>query len=886
MGRFRPDGEVFKAPTPEERRKIVLAALEHGLQRIRQRFPGVFQIVVVDHNGSIRRNWTDRRLSQEIIRLLYSFCLSDGQDLTADRSIKESWAGVVEFIGERVVYSTLCEPDRGFFDASKNDDRRYFFYSTTPDFGIFVHARRTSTWPVLSIVDRGNRLADFPSMKDFECGVMEVSNPTSTPKSVVEAFGEFQKFGASSIELGGKLFGFSVFNSDFVLWVSTRENRLKSYSQYQPVLVLSGAVLFFVSSLFLYRLQYRSGEVYFSIRWQLVLFFGYAGGLPIMFLAGASMDYLREKYETGIRETHEKMEQMLWRIDDGFKTLRGRYEILLQKRLKSIEAKKSGGKSVFDLLAKTGEELQGSDLFLHNQNGKVVWTSRETLARGKSSGKASGKFFEKAIQNVIAQINHSKDDKFDLVSLAAEDMGNEENPFLQIRQNMRRIVRLEANGNLRGRMFFAPVLDAGGKAKFLLRGFWTKAKLDDFYVTGRLKTIQSRYPSTFLFAMSFSHRYIFPRNFRFRNEVKKFAGDLFISQGTVYGKFRKNASDYLITGICTKELDSGILFAIKPLRLIELEISRLRGKVWVFNLIMVLFCMFLGFLLSERFLLPIRNLAAGVKAIEERKFRYRLRSGEKDEFGRLAETFNEVIGSLAELDVARIVQESLFPQEELAAGDYRIYGVSHSATQLGGDYFDLKLLPDGRIFFLIGDVSGHGIPAALIMAMAKALVEKECENPTTTEKIMLPFNRLIFKTMKWRRMMTCFMGILDPQANILTLTNAGHNYPFFFRQGEPPFNVEIRSPPLGTSKVPKLSSKVIQMLPGDRIFFYTDGLIEAKSNGAILGYDLVLEKVSRIITFDPKSSCADIIQWHRSLTGNAPQEDDITIAILSRAPAA
>ncbi|NCO69123.1 MAG: SpoIIE family protein phosphatase, partial [Acidobacteria bacterium] len=170
----------------------------------------------------------------------------------------------------------------------------------------------------------------------------------------------------------------------------------------------------------------------------------------------------------------------------------------------------------------------------------------------------------------------------------------------------------------------------------------------------------------------------------------------------------------------------------------------------------------------------------------------------------------------------------------LKLGQFEILGKSTSVSYLGGDYFDYFVLNDRFAVVLIGDVTGHGVPAALLMAMAKSAVKiRSAEEATNVIATLEKLNAHLFETIKRKRLMTMIYSTLDTQNSRITLGNAGHCYPYFFTAMDDRIK-QIESPafPLGARKKGRFGEVSLTLCAGDALIFYTDGLVESvRSNG-------------------------------------------------------
>ena len=198
---------------------------------------------------------------------------------------------------------------------------------------------------------------------------------------------------------------------------------------------------------------------------------------------------------------------------------------------------------------------------------------------------------------------------------------------------------------------------------------------------------------------------------------------------------------------------------------------------------------------------PIKMLAWRADQIARGDLETRVEISSGDEIGMLGENFNYMADRLLilmretaekatlekELEVARTIQETLVPPPDPVERQYvRLAGYFLPASQCGGDWWTVHDMPDGRILVVIGDVTGHGVPSAMITAAAKAacdVVRATEGDKLTVTRLLEVMNRAIFESAKRKFVMTCFASILDPKRKTITYANAGHNFPYLFRPG-------------------------------------------------------------------------------------------------------
>ncbi|NLI76250.1 MAG: SpoIIE family protein phosphatase [Candidatus Riflebacteria bacterium] len=337
----------------------------------------------------------------------------------------------------------------------------------------------------------------------------------------------------------------------------------------------------------------------------------------------------------------------------------------------------------------------------------------------------------------------------------------------------------------------------------------------------------------------------------------------------------------LMSGIFAPENDEHVYFAASTDQAIQADLRFLAWRLGATGIGLVAFGLALGLLLSRQFLRPLGRFGEGLTAIRARDFRKRLPVEGGDEFARLAETYNTVLEGMADLEVARIVQETFFPREPLRAAGWEVFGSTLSASRVGGDYFDYFPLPDGRWLLVIGDITGHGVAASLGVAMAKAVV---CHpgNPDHPSGIMTLMNGMVMGGLEQSRMMTCFLAIFDPRDGRFVATNAGHNFPYLVGPGAAG-EMAIRHPMLGFKTRKPFEEVAWTLGPDDWICLYTDGLIEALGlDGASIGYEEFRAGLPGWRRPDATATHDAIRSWHAARRAVPALDDDATLVILQR----
>jgi serine phosphatase RsbU (regulator of sigma subunit) len=385
-----------------------------------------------------------------------------------------------------------------------------------------------------------------------------------------------------------------------------------------------------------------------------------------------------------------------------------------------------------------------------------------------------------------------------------------------------------------------------------------------------------------LFAIREDSRKWFPPEAYRLSGLREFAYKVRLNEGFYADTISFKGQDYWAFGLRGKNLQGYYLLAVFPRYVMEKQIRQLRSGIGWGLLLLLLISLLTGYVVADTFLNPIGELGAGIRAIQDGETTFRIQSKEKDEFGAVAQAFNGLMEHLDEMNAGKLVQQELLPRKMLEVGEYRMVGFCRPATDLGGDYFDYLPIDANRFLVVTGDVTGHGIPAALVMAIAKGIVTRYARFPETLENLLRSLNQVFLEGVKRKKFMTLIALSMDAANHSGTIINCGQCYPILWsKAGESDF-LELKGAMMGVSAKLKLFPQEIRLAPGDRLLFYTDGLVESfpatDRDGFSLFKDFVLSRPRLPI----EEACLDILDNHPfSLTGK-PRPDDFTIVMLER----
>lgn len=256
------------------------------------------------------------------------------------------------------------------------------------------------------------------------------------------------------------------------------------------------------------------------------------------------------------------------------------------------------------------------------------------------------------------------------------------------------------------------------------------------------------------------------------------------------------------------------------------------------------------------------------------------------ERARLHET--EVSGKRLEeqLNIAREIQRSFLPYHNPQLEGYDIAGKNISSGQVGGDYYDFINIVDSHLGIAVGDVSGKGIPAALIMASFRASLIAEIRNNYSIRTICQKVNSLLCESLEPGNYVTAIYGVLDSRNHIFTFSNCGHNLPILLRATGEVEYLREGGPVLGVQPDAKFEERALVVNPGDLMVFYTDGVTEVFNDAGVeFGLDRLVEVIRA--NRDKTSEQIETVIYDvvKSYASERHVFDDLTMVIVKRAKA-
>jgi serine phosphatase RsbU (regulator of sigma subunit) len=312
----------------------------------------------------------------------------------------------------------------------------------------------------------------------------------------------------------------------------------------------------------------------------------------------------------------------------------------------------------------------------------------------------------------------------------------------------------------------------------------------------------------------------------------------------------------------------------------------------------------MGLALARSITSSVHELFMGTERISQGDFTHRINIESRDQLGELADSFNEMTGSIEklmqisaekkrleeELRIARQIQMSLLPRGPLEFEGLSVTALCVPAREVGGDYYDFFPLGPRRLGVLIADVSGKGTSAALYMAELKGLVLSLSQIYQSPRQMLIEVNRIISDNLDTRSFITMTYAVLDLEAATMTFARAGHTPLIYLKDGDDAgaqslvpngIVVGLRIPGAQEKFSELLEEQRVDLTRGDVIALYTDGITEAMDGAQNLFGDA---RLSRIIAEHGHLEAADlrerILREIESFVGPADQHDDMTMILI------
>lgn len=251
------------------------------------------------------------------------------------------------------------------------------------------------------------------------------------------------------------------------------------------------------------------------------------------------------------------------------------------------------------------------------------------------------------------------------------------------------------------------------------------------------------------------------------------------------------------------------------------------------------------------------------------------------ENARLYEQEKDFLQIAQELEMARSIQIKLLPKDSPEIAGFDIAGASYAAKDVGGDYFDFIELDSGRWCIALGDVSGKGIPASLLMSYLQATIRNQAVSNTTIVDCISKANDVLCRNTEANKFVTLFGGVLDPHTKTFNYINAGHNFPYHVKHNGELEELKVGGLIMGMLPSCLYEDDTIQLEPGDLIVMYSDGVTEAENElEDMYGEKRLRELIVKNRELSARGLVDQIYNEVKNFEGQTSRADDITLVAL------
>jgi sigma-B regulation protein RsbU (phosphoserine phosphatase) len=307
----------------------------------------------------------------------------------------------------------------------------------------------------------------------------------------------------------------------------------------------------------------------------------------------------------------------------------------------------------------------------------------------------------------------------------------------------------------------------------------------------------------------------------------------------------------------------------------------------------------------------VHSLYEGTQRVMRSDFSHRIKVEGRDQLAELGTSFNSMTENLerllvvakekerlqAEIEIAREVQEQLYPKTAPTVRTLRVTGLCQPARMVSGDYYDFQRLHENKLAIAIGDVAGKGISAALLMATIQSAMRMELRSSIelaapshqpvnglrlSTARMVSDLNQQLYATTSPEKYATFYFGLYDEIGGELTYTNAGHLPPILIRKGRPE-RLDINGTVVGAFPRSVYEESRVQMESGDLLICYTDGITEPENEyGEMFGEERLIDLAVKNIERDDSRIVELIMDAVRQWTSSPELQDDMTVLLARK----
>ncbi|MEW6708651.1 MAG: SpoIIE family protein phosphatase [Candidatus Riflebacteria bacterium] len=868
------------------------SVFKQKINQLKKRFPELLTLIAWNQDGTIIDEITDEKkfkyflkrtfkLLFDLSRHFEQFCPAQADFLAAK---SDEIRFLRSFLGQFLVASHLSNPylEEGFGKAILADipgNKSYFWYKVSPRLTILCFIARNenlSSHVLQQTIKETQKMfptiqAGFYPVGDF-IQIFPAPGPDLKP-FLITAAGKFNNLHSEEfIETERIISSFRHLNPSWQCFAFSYKDRLKEIKNKKFINIFRslGLLLTFAFVFFCYRL--KSGNSDISIKLKIIGLFTYATALPLLILSTIGFDYFNQMRSYLITQKQNHFHELLVEVDDQFETFISTFEfelkqsckLFLQNRPKDFSGLQKHVEKKFSL-----ESILIFDI-LGNQ-----------LQKSSTSNFVKDTFTLKQFAVSLLKLLNNRDPEVKLKGLFFDTTNFSRNMDIQ---NLGKIETFELFK--KKLLYFCFPVSSGNSLHFdaLIIFLWNMETLEKSFLLKKIDAFKNFLNSDkLIFLNPAEHKY-----YGLQQKPEKPLRRLLhraVSQSVAdSSEIRQGNSDYIASARIGKNMENSVLAMMLPQEMIESEMNRVKLSLFAIIIFALLFALCLAIIVSDQLLNPLGKLKAGIQQIGLGNYANRISIEQKNEFGKLAEALNLAGENMKELEIAQVVQENLLPESSFSNGCIQLSAKTVTMTRLGGDYYDYFDLKNSNLGIFLGDAAGHGIPAAMIMTVAKTIVSIMKETGIVSTSLLEQIQSAIYGLRKHevKSMMTAQLVEINTSIGTGSILNCGHCYPVIISSnGNKAEQLMITGLPLGVLRKVNFKSIDFALEPNDYLILYSDGFLESKNNeNEEIGSERFLDSLKKSWHPDPEKFLAAIFEANRQWA--AWQSDDLTIVLVKR----
>lgn len=876
------------------------AYIKQNIENLHKQYPSELEFVVWDEKGQVIRELTDKKsyfyAMKRVYEVFHDIVMALSSDPDTNINSLSSATGNInilrQFLGKVLLLEDLKKPyirgnDAGILLSDSTNKHNSIWYRLGDKISLlcfFSEELINSNIPLTKVINSLNA-----QKSDYICGYSTAENYSNAQTPIPQEYKTSLTLALANFEQTNN----AIYENDLVLIaLSMPKPELRCFAIH-PKLNKTWSIehqrnIKFTQSMFALMLTYFAIFLIFAFKTKFVsiaikvtsLFF-LVNLVPIAILSFFAYDYLNSASESIYDQTSEIMSKNIRALDNTYESLTYEYSQGLTKHFdqlnKKVNAEGFTQENINSLMG-TATKYYASDLTLIASDSEILFSHRENKGLVYDMG------FYKDFGACVLNFNNNHPY---VVSNQYYEKILDPNNSVVLRKSFKDAnqitkIILGTDDKSSYSYFFGDMKKFA--SNYFLYLMWSNAELQNLCLEANYTPKDRQDANISLYATSTDGKYSLPSNGGIP--------ELLLAHMETQSKFSEtknlvlelNKEPHLCIISKGNNLDHVIFASTYPIKLLTERINKMRGFILICTFISFLLTTVLGRILSKQFITPIAHLREATLAVGEQKYSHRIPILDKDEFGKLNQTFNRVMEGLQDFETAKIIQESLLPGNSFSIGNLKIYAENIVMTTVGGDYYDIIPIEGSRYGILIGDVAGHGVSAGLMMAMAKAsVITATKEEKLDPSGIATRLHKMFYsiKNKKLKKMMTFQYYSVDCQSCEFTFANAGHCFPIIVDSKVKSAEfIEHIATPLGIGRRARYKNYDFKLLPNQSLVLYTDGIAEAKnSSDEDYGFERMKKVFPGLYDEDPQKFYNNIFKEYENWSKEP--DDDFTLMVIN-----